>query len=993
VRRPAPGAPKTPALHARIDTLRDLDRAGSPRVAYEQLQSLLETIDQTATPHALFRAQSNLASAALDLGRVEEAAASWEAAYETEPTNPHAIATLGLARLIQGRIAEARQLAEQAMSGPAPEKAGVSVLFQALARDDTWDGDPEALIPDALRSTLDADLGRVEFKRRRRDPSWREAAIEAGRRHPDEEVFRYSAAHAVLDMASPFHDPAHPIDQRVHRPDLEAAAKLLAERVDAWLRDDYQDLYELEAYANNAAVAYRLLGEFDQARALIDRTLAVHPGMLGPRKLQGVIEAMDGDKRRAIELLSLVPQDGEAQLYRAELISQDQPQEALTALFAIPDEIVPVEHKTTRWLIAGSVALRLRDRASLDRAVAQITLDPPRALFADVFEIEWDARHGLDQAEVQRRLLGVAGRLDDNTTLSIRASLADLLCRHQLYFEASECLEGYVGFSQPDEVTLLYLRALASSRRDKRFLAAISQASDLVRNDPAVIRIIALHAYNAGELATAEVEARKLVKAQDGELEPVLLLLDVLARRDERRAIAKVLSRDLEGLETGGLDERLKLARYLFVFGDRDRALRYSYWLSWRYRDDRRALMAQCFQTLEATRVGAQTSYDVRIAADDVCVEIRTDDETIRFVIEPDARLRQLSDRAWEPSHPLAQAALGKAVDDQVELPDGETGQIVSITHKFIARMQEAFQTLHRRFPNNPGFQKFKVDPDAPGGFDKVYETAKAQTATVDAALEDYKAGRALVSMLAMQLGSSALDVVEGMKFGGPKLVNAAGSIAERQAAGDALTVSLGKGFVIDTATFWCLWRLQAVDAVVQVLGKMHVSSTIFDELATRRDFLEPHAQEGLQQFGYRDGRPTLTEISAKAIRNGIALVEGAVAWLKANASVCPAHTPETLPDNVARTVGQMRFHFLDELFIALNEDLLLLSDDLWLRDDGKRTGRCSRGLDTVDFGLCGRAGRGDLGPVHRLVRPAGGDGAYLHRRHPRPAAACPATR
>jgi tetratricopeptide (TPR) repeat protein len=920
-----------PKLHARIDSLREINRAGSPRVAYDKFQALLKTIDRAKTPHAVFRAQSNMAAAALDLGLTNEAVAAWEVAHEVEPGNLHGVATLALARLVQGNTAEARKLAQQALEGPEPEKAAASVLYQALANDVTWTGDPDTLIPASIHDSAEVNLGRVEYMRRRRDPAWRQAAIDAAARHPDEDVFRYTAAHAVLDQASPFNDPTQPLDRRVDRADLAAASKTLEARAEAWLRDDYKDLHELEAYANNAAVGYRLLGDYEAAKRLVDRVLAAHPGLLGLRKLQGVIEAIHGDKAKAIEILALVTQDGEAQLYRAELMSDSEPKAALEMLLAVDDAIVPPEHKITRWLIAASIALRLGDRKTLDQAIGEIAKDPARALLADVFAIERDGREGLDEGAVRERLLEVVSRLDAQTSLGTRASLADLLSRRQLWYEASECLEGYVNLAQADENTILYVQTLAAARRDKRLLAVLGEASQEVLDDPAVIRTLALHAFNTGDLGKAEGYARRLVKAHPDDLDPVLVLLEVLARRDERRAIARVLARDLEGLKAERTGERIKLARYLFAFGERERALRYVYWLSWRYRDDRRAVMAQCFQTLEATREAAGP-YGPKIVGENVVVDIKADGEAIQFVVEPDAELRRLNDRAWEPTHKLVAATLGKAVGDEVQLADGEVGKIKAIRHKYVARMQETLQSLHRRFPDNPGFQKFKVEPKKAGGLDKVYAQAKANADAVETALNDYKAGHALISMLALQLGGSALDATEGMAFGGPRLINALGAIQERNAAAAALGLSLGKGFVIDSATFWCLWRLKAADTIVQTFGQMHVASIIFDELASRREYLEPHAVDGLKQLGYRNGRPTFTETSAEAIRNGISQVDEAVAWLKANAKVCPAHTPETLPEDIARSLGQMRFHFLDEVFIALNENLLLLSDDQRLR-------------------------------------------------------------
>jgi hypothetical protein len=295
--------------------------------------------------------------------------------------------------------------------------------------------------------------------------------------------------------------------------------------------------------------------------------------------------------------------------------------------------------------------------------------------------------------------------------------------------------------------------------------------------------------------------------------------------------------------------------------------------------------------------------------------------------------LRRLSDKAWPPDHPTVVAAWGLAEGAGFTLQDGESAKITQITHKYVWRAREAMEVLPARFPNNPGFQRFKVDPDVEGGFDSVIAVAKAQREANDAILEEYKAGRATLAMLALQLGSSSIDLAESLPAAGYRLVNALGGVEDRQEATAALMASpQGAGFVIDAVTFWTAWRLNALETLVDLLGPIHVATTVFDELASRREFLEPHVREGLKQLGYRDGHPTLTETSAEVIQSAIAELDSAIAWLRENATVQPAHIPVELPGDLARNVGQLQFHFLDEVFIALNEGLLLLSDDQRLR-------------------------------------------------------------
>ena len=145
------------ALHARIDTLRDLFRAQNEPIPAElALLGLLEKEALERKPWARFRILTNLGSIALDLGREPEAVGRFEAAYAVLPDNAHGIANLALARLIQGRYDEAWDLAEKALAANPRSEYAISYLLQIAARLD-WKGDPETLIPADLVGTLHAD--------------------------------------------------------------------------------------------------------------------------------------------------------------------------------------------------------------------------------------------------------------------------------------------------------------------------------------------------------------------------------------------------------------------------------------------------------------------------------------------------------------------------------------------------------------------------------------------------------------------------------------------------------------------------------------------------------------------------------------------------------------------------------------------------------------------------------------------------------------------
>lgn len=195
------------------------------------------------------------------------------------------------------------------------------------------------------------------------------------------------------------------------------------------------------------------------------------------------------------------------------------------------------------------------------------------------------------------------------------------------------------------------------------------------------------------------------------------------------------------------------------------------------------------------------------------------------------------------------------------------------------------------------------------------------------------------LSMLALHLGDSPLAVLASMSPDGHKLINALGSIDERVVAQAALDNRSGGGAVIDLIAFWSLWRGGAMDAALELVGKVWVAASTQAQLEARRDELSDYTEEGLKQFGYFEGRPTLQETSASTIKAAIADLDAALAWLSANAEVHPVTIPDDLPDNLARAIQQLPVFLLDEIFIALERGALLVTDDQRLRALGGELG------------------------------------------------------
>jgi tetratricopeptide (TPR) repeat protein len=278
------GSSEDPALHAKIDLLRDLFRTKNLFLpAKEGLLGLLSKEDLSNKPWARFRIETNLGSIAISLGRQEEAAALFEKAYEVRPNDCHAIANLALARTIQGRYDEAIVLARAALNSQPRSEQAVSFLLQAAARS-SWQGDPEMLIPTDLIGSVHADLGLIEFLRKRDVSGWARRTRELASNHADLPEFRRLDALAVLELAlGPDAFVGNP--ESVSRHDVDQAATDMLAVAENCLTNEFSDQHDLLAFVNNAAILLRLSDRQADCEALLVRALPSLPNQSQLKRL------------------------------------------------------------------------------------------------------------------------------------------------------------------------------------------------------------------------------------------------------------------------------------------------------------------------------------------------------------------------------------------------------------------------------------------------------------------------------------------------------------------------------------------------------------------------------------------------------------------------------------------------------------------------------------------------------------------------------------
>jgi tetratricopeptide (TPR) repeat protein len=920
-----------PALHARIDIYRDLTKSdGQLVVAEKGLLSILEKEDLSAKPWARYRLETNLGSIALDLGREDDAAARFDAAYAIRPEDPNAIANLALARTIQGRFVEAIDAAQKALAGSPRADHAVAYLLQAAARSD-WQGEPETLIPPDLVGSSHADIGLVEFLRRREGHNWAARTLEIARRHPDVPDFNRVRALAILALSIEG-DTVIPEGQSPFSLDeLNAAADDIKALAEKCLDVGFADLHDLTAHVSNAALLLRLCERHAESEKLLERGIPVvgkEPQLVRLLALARWVQDRVPEAIAALEGEA----DPENQLLRLQLQAvAGDPERALNGALAMAADRIPEKLLLMRWRLIGELAVQLNNGEQLKAAAAALRSLAPDDVVADLLEIRAQRKSAANEGKAQDSLRVLAQRVPADLNMGSRYFLALELKEHELAEEASQLLEGHIDLTRPSPATTLYLQCLAEARRDVAFQSALASTPPQVRNDPTILWLVAAHAWNQGDLPASLKVIQTLVQAKPDDPRARLLLLEILIRLDRSTELFEELQKPLERLAWKQPKDQFRLAALLGHFGFTERAASLAYQLFLQHRDLPRAWMTLTGLVLEEGRGEEDTPrlWNAETIAANAAVDIHYDDGTDAFfVVEPDASIRKLDQESWEPGHALVRAVMGLKTGDRFKGPDDRDGTIRQIRHKYVARLHFVLEHYESRFPEIFGLRRVAINVGEPGGLDSFVAQLKERRDWLVEEESQYSKGRTPLSVLAHRVGMDTIEVGAGLSGHGVPLNVAAGNLEERETSARNIRANQGRGCALDLLAFWTAWRLGALDIVSQTCGSVHLPQSVLDRLRARREKLQFHSHDGLKTAGYEQGRMFLHEVSAQQVIDLRDDTDRAIAWADQNAAVSPVVAGDDLPGALRELLQLGRSDVVDALVLARQAAVLLVTDD-----------------------------------------------------------------
>ena len=395
------------------------------------------------------------------------------------------------------------------------------------------------------------------------------------------------------------------------------------------------------------------------------------------------------------------------------------------------------------------------------------------------------------------------------------------------------------------------------------------------------------------------------------------------------------LARPIENLSFSGNEDRYRAIALLGNLGHLDRATRAAYRQFLEVRSDPQAwlMLSRLVLGRGELQEEQKQAWDVHAVAQDVAVDIRYDDGAeLFFVVEPNETIRRLDGDSWEPSHPLISLIFAQPKGARFTDQSGKHGTIVDLRHKIVARFHYILKNFQIRFPKLRFFWSISVSPENPGGLDELLAQLRERQDWLKQQVDSYTRSNWPLGMLAEALGVDSIEASIGVVSLGATLKVAVGSEQERNDATRAVIDNDRKGCVLDLLGFWNAWHLGALPAVEAIGGRIHLCRSTVDRLHARREALAESAKDGIKSAAYNQGRIELCEVLPEVVQRWRADLDRVLAWINEHAEVMPVLVGDELNPGLRehlRATGTDIFH---SLTIAIQQNLLLVTDDLLTR-------------------------------------------------------------
>lgn len=926
------GTEAEPLIAKNLDLVRSKLLDGLPKDAVEILESLGNP-DRFRDTYSQFRWHTNRAAAHLLDGKKVEAAREYLTAAAIDPKLEKAWCNKAHAYLL---LDEAEQSLAASREGlqTYPESAPLWAL-QIGAKHFSGDPEPDSEVPKHLLGTSDVmfALSYLRSKQGRLEESLDQIRLCAKGDAPSLEIRRSYLA-AALSWATEDPVAAH-YDQLLpkQRETLTEALQLM-EPLEATIASLQVDSVS-EEVANNVCVALLLTRDWVRARAIAASALARHPTLEGLLRIR-VNELADKDDLVGLRKLT----DGQY---------DDLPSSTLAALAE-----VSANKGDLGWHHAVMAVLFKRENSAQQASeLRALTIHAHYQAGEKVKAIELandllaeQPNHVLTHVLLSQMLYqqGEILRATQQTDLAIRAlqsdspmadvlHVADMLYDHNRYPEASALYERIVTSPGANGLTQRHLACLIESGQRRKASEILEALPADIRDKPPFRRIESNLARQMGDWPRMRDVLKHELDRVPTDSGVAVGYIGALHRIPSEEATLKAYLASDPSYDGKQPFNEVEIAKYQREKGYPELAIKRLYRLFRAHPNDS-ALGGYFLAQVLIGKLVPELTHAPVVAAPGVAVHLGAGGKTRGIAIDFEESVEGAS---WPelvtPNSEQANSLIGLSLGDKVTISIG-LGEIeyevMGLTPLYAFAAEKAHKLLAEAA--NPGGPLWSVNLEKADGsidLEPLLAMTRHKSARIADALTNYTQLRFPLAILAKLIGCEPLTLM--LEWPGRKasLFVSLGTHEEREQA-LALLAEGKKRFVIDLPTLGELVMFGVFRAVAPILGRPLVPQTAREELANIIQFQETApAQMSLRE---EDGQYIREEPSQEQLDRRLALLREMLACMDELCDVLPVLGPKTITDSHRNLEEWLDSATLDAVYLALEHDAVLLSDDGGLR-------------------------------------------------------------
>lgn len=926
------GTEAEPLIAKNLDLVRGKLLEGRPNEAVELLESLGNP-DRFRDTYSQFRWHTNRAAAYLIEGKKAEAAREYLVAAAIDPKLEKAWSNRAHAHLLLDDAAASLEASREGLKA-YPESAPLWALHVG-AKQLAGDAEPELDVPKHILETSDVrfTLSHVRHKQRRLEESLDLMCLCAEDDALSLEVRRsYLAAAltwATVDPVAAHHDQLLPKQREA----LADALRLL-EPLEATLAALQVDSVS-EELANNVCVSLLLTRNWGRARAIAAAALARHPKLDGLLRIR-VNELADKEDFAGLHKLT----DGRY---------DDLPTSTLAALAEVSADKGDLD-----WHQAVMGILGKRERSEHQTAeLRALTIHAhweagekvEAVQLANDFLVEQPS-HVLTHVLLSRMLLQqgevlpaakhaglAADKLQPDSTTGDVLNVADLLYERELYPEASLLYERIVTSPGANGLTQRHLACLIESGQRRKASEILEALPANVRAMPPFRRIESNLARQMGDWPRMRDVLKQELDRVPTDSGVALGYIGALHRiPSEKDALRAYLASDpvYDGKQPFN---EVEVAKYQREHGFPELALKRLYRLFRSHPNDS-ALGGYFLTQVLIGKLVPELAQAPLVATAGVAVHLHSGVEARDIAIDFDAGMDSAS---WPElvaaDSDMARSLVGKMVGQKVTLARGIGDveyEVVGISPLYVFAAGKVHKLLTETA--NPGGPLWSVNLAGADGtldIEPLLAMTRRKSAVITDALKNYSRLRFPLSTLARIVGTEPLSLMLEWPGSKASLFVSIGTQEEREQALDLLAAG-GKSFVIDLPTLGELVGTGVFRAVAPLLGRPLVPQTAREELTNIVQFQA--TAPSMMKLREDDGQYIREEVTQAQLDRRLALLREMLACMDELCEVTPVLGPKEITDN-HRTLKELLDNAtLDAVYLALERDAVLLSDDGGLR-------------------------------------------------------------